>query len=102
VSYDIFLIRFKDGRPAPIDAPAFWDLLAGAWQAAPDEHGCVRLVRGDGQADVYATPVGQPTDSVMVNHFGGEAIMDLIVELATESEAVIIGPGLPPLITRAG
>lgn len=36
----------------------------------------------------------------MVNHFGGDEVMDLIVELARQADAVIIGPGLPPLLTR--
>jgi hypothetical protein len=101
VSYDIYLMRFEAGEAAEIDAPEFWELLAGAWENPPDEHGFVRVVRGDGGADVYAGQVGEPQDSVMINHFGGDEIMDLIVELARQADAVIIGPDLPPLLTRA-
>jgi hypothetical protein len=31
----------------------------------------------------------------------GDEIMDLIVDLARQADAVIIGPDLPPLLTRA-
>jgi hypothetical protein len=40
---------------------------------------------------------GEALESVMVNHFGGDEIMDLIVELARQADAVI---NLPPLLTR--
>jgi hypothetical protein len=100
MSYDLFLMRFDAGAPAQIDSPEFWELLARAWQKPPDDHGFVRLVRGDGEADVYAGRLGEALESVMVNHFGGDEIMDLIVELARQADAVIIGPDLPPLLTR--
>ena len=100
VSYDIFLSRFEAGEPAPIDSPAFWELLASAWENPPDEHGFIRLIRGDGAADLYAGRPGELPESVMVNHFGGEQMMELLVELARVGDAVIIGPELPPLLTR--
>jgi hypothetical protein len=95
-------MRFEAGAPASIDSPEFWELLARAWEKPPDEHGFVRVVRGDGEADVYARRPGESLESVMVNHFGGDEIMDLIVELARQADAVIIGPDLPPLLTRGG
>jgi hypothetical protein len=49
---------------------------------------------------VYAGRPGESPKSVMVNHFGGNEIMDLIVELALQADAVIIGPGRPTLLTR--
>ena len=101
MSYDLYLMRFEAGEPAEIDTPEIWELLASAWEEPPDQHGFVRLVRGEGGADVYAGQVGEPQDSVMINHFGGDEIMDLIVELARRADAVIIGPDLPPLLTRA-
>ena len=101
MSYDLFLTRFEAGEPAEIDRPEFWELLATAWEEPPDQHRFVRLVRGEGTADVYARQVGEPQDSVMINHFGGSEIMDLIVELARQADAVIIGPDRPPLLTRA-
>jgi hypothetical protein len=101
LSYDLYLMRFRAGAPAEIDSPEFWELLAHAWEEPPDEHGCVRLVRGDGEADVYAGRPGESPRSVMVNHFSGDEIMDVIVDLARQADAVIIGPDLPPLLTRA-
>ena len=94
-------MRFQAGASAKIDSLEFWELLARAWEERPDEHGFVRLVRGDGEADVYAGRPGESLESVMVGHFGGNEIMDLIVELARQADAVIIGPDLPPLLTRA-
>jgi hypothetical protein len=94
-------MRFQAGAPAQIDSPEFWELLTGASEKPPDEHGFVRLARGDGEADVYAGRQGESLESVMVNYFGGDEIMDLIVELARRADAVIIGPDLPPLLTRA-
>jgi hypothetical protein len=93
-------MRFEAGAPAQIDSPEFWELLTRTSEKPPDKHGFVRLVRGDGGADVYAGRPGKSLQSVMVNHFGGDQIMDLIVELAREADAVIIGPDLPPLLTR--
>lgn len=100
MSYDLCLTRFDEGEAVEIDAPEFWQLLASAWEAPPDKHGFVRLVLGAGEADVYAGQFGVPQDSVMINHFGGDEIMDLIVELARQADAVIIAPDSPPLLTR--
>jgi hypothetical protein len=94
-------MRFQAGAPAQIDSPEFWELLASVWERPPDERGFVRVVRGEGEADVYTGRPGDSPESVMVSRFGGDEMMDLIVELARQADAVIIGPEMPPLLTRA-
>jgi hypothetical protein len=53
VSYDIHLLRFADGEPQPRRADRLHELLEGAADAPPDEHGYSRVCWKGGEADLY-------------------------------------------------
>ena len=93
-------MRLDEGTAEPDDVRRFWEVLERSWEAPPDNNGFLRLRIDKGEADVYAGQPGEPCDSVMINHFGGYRIMDAIVEAARVGDFLILGPGLPPCLTR--
>lgn len=85
MSYDIFLQRFDHGDAAPFDPTAVADVLDSL--VVERRGGFARLETADGEADVYGL---DGTASLMVNHATGEAIWDVLVDVATAGHLAIL------------
>ncbi|MFF3617244.1 hypothetical protein [Streptomyces sp. NPDC002580] len=96
MSYDIFPYRFVQGAAAPMDMKLAYEVLDPHAVARSPEHDFLQLRTGDhGTADVYLNENG-----MMINHFGGERVMDLVAELLKRLEAVLLLPDSTVIITR--
>jgi hypothetical protein len=95
VSYDVHLLRFVDGEPEPRRADRVHELLVGAADAPPDEHGYSRVSWEGGEADLYGM-TKSPEDEVESMMFsrpaGDERIFDLIYQVASAGEMVVLLP----------
>ncbi|QES48239.1 hypothetical protein DEJ50_10850 [Streptomyces venezuelae] len=97
MSFDLFVSRFENGEPAPLDLSAAHEILAPHVVARdPDGH-FLQVSTAEGEtADVYFTgPTG-----ITFNRFGGDGIMDLLAVLLQRLDAVLIAPGGPTMIQR--
>lgn len=96
MSYDIFPCRFVHGESTTMDMKIAHEVLDPYVIARAPEHNFLQLQAGDhGVADVYLTE-----SSMMINHFGGERIMDLIAELLQRLEAALLLPSSTVIINR--
>ncbi|MCY0938394.1 hypothetical protein [Streptomyces sp. H34-S4] len=97
MSFDIFVCRFENGEPAPLDMSAAHEVL-GPYVVARDPETNFLLVRTAEreEAGVYFTSPG----NITFNRFGGDGIMDLLAILLRRLDAVLIVPGGPTMIQR--
>ncbi|ORT60801.1 hypothetical protein [Streptomyces sp. CB03238] len=97
MSFDIFVCRFENGEPAPLDMSAAHEVLAPHVVARDPGLNFLQVSTGAGEgADVY---LSSPTN-ITVNRFGGEGIMNLLAELLRRLDAVLIVPGGPLILLR--
>ncbi|WP_314612314.1 hypothetical protein [Streptomyces stackebrandtii] len=97
MSFDIYVCRFENGEPAPLDLGAAHEVLDPHVVARDLELNFLQVSTGEGeQADVY---LGSPT-SITFNRFGGDGIMDLIAVLLQRLDAVLIVPGGATILQR--
>ncbi|MEU6975480.1 hypothetical protein [Streptomyces sp. NPDC046371] len=97
MSVDVFVCRFENGEPAPLDMSAAHEVL-GPYVVARDRGtDFLSVSTGDGEeADVYLnSPAG-----ITFNRFGGDGIMDLLAVLLRRLGAVLVVPGGPTVIQR--
>lgn len=102
VSFDVFVQRFRDGNAAPLSPGVFHEVFGPHVDRREPEHRLLHVRTADGgEADVYADADDPGSSSLMVNHFSGEMVSDLIVEYARRADAVILPAGCPTLLTSA-
>jgi hypothetical protein len=95
VSYDLFAQAFTNGDAVrdPQIADVVLDVLRPFLVGSPDEKGfCHTRTSDGGEADFYGS---------MVNHFSPGETTELIVRSAQAARLVVLGPGLPPVLTDA-
>jgi hypothetical protein len=96
VSFDIFLQCFKAGDAVDGGAEESLDVLRPYLVQAP--YGGVASVRTiDGEAEVY----GLDTGSLMITGVSGEAIWQLIFDLAAAADYAILAFGRPVCLVDA-
>jgi hypothetical protein len=101
VSYDLFAQAFAhgDGVQDPQIVDVILDVLRPFLVGSTDEKGfCRTRVSDGGEADFY---VGLDGHGFMVNHFSPGETTELIVRAAQAARLVVLGPGLPPVLTDA-
>jgi hypothetical protein len=99
VSYDLFAQAFTngDGVRDPQIADVVLDVLRPFLVGSQDEKGfCHTRTSDGGEADFY---VGLDGHGFMVNHFSPGETTELIVRAAQAARLVVLGPGLPPVLT---
>jgi hypothetical protein len=65
MSYDVHVIRFRDGEVVAGASPQAWRLLESAWESPPDEFKYCRVRRGEDEGDVYGLEPGKPIEGLM-------------------------------------
>lgn len=98
MSYDVFVHRFREGEPTPLDRRVVQEIMSPYVTAHDPETGFFRIAvkNGEGEADVYT----KDESSITINHFGGEVIMNLISKMLRRLEAVLILPGGTVIVDR--
>ncbi|MFD5424156.1 hypothetical protein [Streptomyces sp. NPDC127084] len=90
MSLDIYVCRFENGQPAPLDMSAAYEVLDPHVVARDAGLNFLQVSTGEGEAaDVYLT---SPTN-ITFNRIGGEGSMDLLAELLKRLNAVLMVPG---------
>ena len=101
MSYDLFGQAFRggDGVADPRITDDILEVLRPFMVSPPDDGGFVHTRTPDGgTADFYLGSDGH----FMVNRFSSGDTMGLIFRVAHRAHLVILGPGLPAILTRAG
>lgn len=90
--YSIWLLRFEDGSPAPMDFDVFEAATAPHVHRREPQHNFLMLRMPDGgEADVYATCEPDGTlASVMLTHFSHGAVLDHVAEMARVLGAAVV------------
>ena len=96
MSFDIFLQRFERGDAADADGDLILEILR-PYFAGPPQDGFVELRTSDGGADVH---LSEPRRGLMVNHAGGEAVFEVLAQLAIRASLTIIPIGCPVFVPR--
>lgn len=96
MSFDVFLQAFRDEGAGAAD-PAVIEAALAAYIAVRDGD-FARLVTQDGDAECYGLGRG----SLMVTNAGGEAIWDLVVEVARAAGLVILPVGCSVCVIDPG
>jgi len=84
MSYSIWLLRFENSSPAPMDFDVFEAATAPHVHRREPQHNFLMLCMPDGgEGDVYAIREPDGTlASVMLTHFSRGAVLDLVAEMA--------------------
>jgi hypothetical protein len=101
VSYELYAHRFHDGESVadPSVAGLVFSAIARFCVEAPDEMGhCATRTPGGGEAEFY---VGPDSHGFMVSHFSRGQTTELILRAAQSAQLILLGPGLPPVLTDA-
>ncbi|MFE7547977.1 hypothetical protein [Streptomyces gardneri] len=95
MSFDIFVYRFENGEPTPLDMSAAHEFLAPYVVARDSRTNFlqVRTAERERADGFFSSP-----DSITFNRFGGDGIMDLIAALLCRLDAVLVVPGGPAMI----
>ncbi|MFG2615812.1 hypothetical protein [Streptomyces anulatus] len=97
MSSDIFVCRFENGEPAPLDMNAAHEVLDPYAIARDPEMDFLLVSTAEGEeASVYFNN----TTGITFNRFGGEGIMNLLAVLLQRLDAALIVPGGPTMIQR--
>ncbi|MFJ3232059.1 hypothetical protein [Streptomyces sp. NPDC086787] len=90
MSLDIYVCRFENGEPAPLDMSAAREVLDPYVEARDPGLNFLLVSTGEGEtADVYlSSPV-----NITFTRFGGEGVMDLLAGLLKRLNAVLVVPG---------
>lgn len=101
MSFDLFAQEFLDGEATPADPSTTRTILEvlHPHTIETEEPSFLRTrMSNGGEADFYVGPSGS---GFMVNHFSPGETMDLIWRAAARGNLVVLGPGLPPMLTHA-
>jgi hypothetical protein len=98
MSFDIYLLGFRNGKAVDGDTTAAMRILSRYFRAPPD-NSFAHIVTSDGRADVYG--VGKPSASLMFNHVCGEQAWQVVYEVAHQAGLVIVPIGCATLICKA-
>ncbi len=102
MSFDAFLQGFSKEPLDAVRERIVRELVEPSIESR--EPGCVRLITGDGGADVYGCRDG-PIDGFMVNHAHGREVWDLVHRVATVAAFADMPAGcgtlLPPGFDRS-
>ncbi|MEW1640145.1 hypothetical protein AB0469_39560 [Streptomyces sp. NPDC093801] len=95
MSFDIFVCRFENGEPTPLDMSAAHEVLDPYVVARDPQTNFlqVRTAEREEAGVFFSSP-----DSITFNHFGGDGIMDLLAVLLRRLDAVLVVPGGPTMI----
>ncbi|MFD5324033.1 hypothetical protein [Streptomyces sp. NPDC127092] len=97
MSFEVFVMRFQHGAPAPLDPAVVREVLDPYVVARdPDGQGLYVETGDGGTADVRVH-----ADGVTFHRFGGAGVMDLIAALMRRLAAVLVVPGGPVVVHRA-
>ncbi|MEV5886691.1 hypothetical protein AB0L74_29060 [Streptomyces sp. NPDC052020] len=98
MSYDVFVLRFEKGEPAPLDSRTVQEVLGPYVTARDPGTGFLRIAakNGGGEADLYI----KDESGVAINHFGGNGIMNLISDMLRRLEAVLVLPAGTVIVDR--
>ncbi|MER5204678.1 hypothetical protein [Streptomyces sp. NPDC002825] len=97
MSFDIFVRRFENGEPAPLDMSAAHEVLDPYGVARDPRTNFLQIRTAEREeADVFFSS----PDNITFNHFGGDGITDLIAVLLRRLDAVLVVPGGPTMIQR--
>ena len=99
MSYDVHVLRFRNGEAAPAESAEAWELLEAAWEKAPDEFGYCLVRRGGDEGDLYGLTTGKPIERLMFNH-AGWGVYQLMYDLATAADMTIVPPDVGPFLVR--
>ncbi|MFC8460222.1 hypothetical protein ACFUJ0_25815 [Streptomyces sp. NPDC057242] len=97
MSFDIFVCRFENGEPAPLDMSAAHEVL-DPYVVARDPRTNflqVRTAEREEAGVFFSSP-----DNITFNHFGGGGIMDFLAVLLRRLDAVLVVPDGPTMIRR--
>ncbi|MET9933001.1 MULTISPECIES: hypothetical protein [unclassified Streptomyces] len=97
MSFDVFVCRFENGGPAPLDMGAAHEVLA-PHVVARDLEGSfpqVRTAEGEEAGVYFSGP-----NNITFNRFGGGGIVDLLTVLLRRLDAVLAVPGGPTVLRR--
>ena len=97
MSFDVFLERFDDGESVDIDPAAVQAVLEPLVRDRSPEHEYVRITTADGEADVYGYVT--PMVGLLVNELEGEAVWDVLVDVARAAGLAISPEGGPTAVT---
>ncbi|WP_405668197.1 hypothetical protein OG379_39075 [Streptomyces sp. NBC_01166] len=97
MSFDIFVCRFDNGEPTPLDMRTAQEVL-NPYVVARDSRTNFLQVRTAEreEACVFFSSPG----NITFNRFGGNGIMDLLAILLRRLDAVLVVPGGPTMIQR--
>ncbi|WP_411071234.1 hypothetical protein [Streptomyces sp. cmx-4-25] len=97
MSFDVFVHRFVNGEPVPLDTEAAREVLAPHAAGRDSSPDLLQVSTGeDERADVY---FNAPT-GITFNRFGGEGIMDLLATVLERLDATLVVPGGPTVVRR--
>ncbi|GAA5058296.1 hypothetical protein [Streptomyces similanensis] len=91
MSYDIFLCRFEGGEQRELDFDVVHAIVDPYVTSSAPDRRFLQLAAGTdgGRADLHLTSA----DSIMISHFGGDGIMNVLSELLRGLRAVLLLPG---------
>jgi hypothetical protein len=97
MSFDIFVCRFENGEPTPLDMSAAHEVLDPYVVARDPRMNFLQVRTAEmEEADVFFSS----PDNITFNRFGGGGIMDLLAVLLRRLDAVLVVPGGPTMIQR--
>ncbi|MUL84784.1 MULTISPECIES: hypothetical protein [unclassified Mycolicibacterium] len=100
MSFDIFVVAFRDGESTPIPTATFLEVFARHLDVTNPESPEIRCADGGGGELVSLDLQADSQDSIAVHRPAGHQVFDLLVELARRANAVILAPGYPTLIVH--
>lgn len=99
MSFDVFVQRFENGEPRPLDYDRVLAIFArqSTSPLRTPSDGFLKLETDDGGADVYGLSPG--TEGLMFNHIAGLVAWQAIWKVANELNAVILPVGAATMVT---
>ncbi|MFD9793321.1 hypothetical protein ACFWXK_20505 [Streptomyces sp. NPDC059070] len=92
MSYSIFLQRFAQGKPAPLDEAATLEVLH-PFIVAQDSTSVFIRARDGSEAEIYRDPSG-----LMIDRPEQGGIFDIVAELINRLDVVLLSPGGPTIL----
>lgn len=98
MSFDVFLERFSGGESVDIDPATVQSVLEPFVTERSPDHEFVRIATADGGAQVYGYVT--PMIGLLVHEFDGDAIWDVLVDVARAAGLAISPEGSPTVVTH--
>jgi hypothetical protein len=101
VSLDLFVHSFAEGERVPLPERVFAEVFGPYVTVTEPNYRHVTAPDGSG-SDIYVEFADGLADGLMLNRFGHGQLLDLLVEFARLTDAVVIVPGSPVCLVDAG